>query len=183
MLQPAFDCGETIDPDAVAAAIGRHLVAFDVGDEREIALAFRWQGAPSYERLAAFAAGIRSGLAERIARRQALFIMLDGDVAQTLGAILHEEMGVESEILVIDGVLLMDFDYIDLGRIRYPSNTVPVTIKSLVFSEDPRGPRQRLHHHEHEHGHAHGHDHDHHGHPDHAHPHRHDDEGHRSQDA
>ena len=76
--------------------------------------------------------------------------MLDGDVAQTLGAILREELEVTSEILVIDGVVLMDFDYIDLGRVRMPSNTVPVTIKSLVFSEDPRGPRprQRLHHHE-----------------------------------
>jgi ethanolamine utilization protein EutA len=102
--------------------------------------------------------------------------MLDGDVAQTLGAILREEHDVPSEILVIDGVVLMDFDYIDLGRIRMPSNTVPVTIKSLVFSEDPRGPRprQRLHHHahehEHEHEHPHRHGHDHRGH-DHGHVH------------
>jgi ethanolamine utilization protein EutA len=109
--------------------------------------------------------------------------MLDGDVAQTLGAILHEEQGVETDILVIDGVMLMDFDYIDLGRIRLPSNTVPVTIKSLVFSEDPRGPRphQRLHHHAHdEHG-DHGHAHDHHAHSHdhpHAHPHAHDRHGH-----
>jgi len=42
--------------------------------------------------------------------------------------------------LVIDGVVLWDFDYIDLGRIRMPSQTVPVTVKSLVFSEDPRDP-------------------------------------------
>ena len=63
--------------------------------------------------------------------------MLDGDIAQTLGAILREELLVESEILAIDGVMLRDFDYIDLGRIRMPSYTVPVTIKSLVFSEDP----------------------------------------------
>jgi ethanolamine utilization protein EutA len=188
VLQPDFVCGETIDPDAVAAAIRRHIVMFNVEEEREIALAFRWQGAPSYQRLAAFAAGIRGGLAERIASRQALFIMLDGDVAQTLGAILHEEMGVESEILVIDGVLLMDFDYIDLGRIRYPSNTVPVTIKSLVFSEDPRGPRprERLHHHEHGHDHDHAHDHahdHHHDHHAHTHSHRHDDEVRRPEEA
>ena len=63
--------------------------------------------------------------------------MLDGDIAQTLGAILREELLVESEILAIDGVMLRDFDYIDLGRIRMPSYTVPVTIKSLVFSEEP----------------------------------------------
>jgi ethanolamine utilization protein EutA len=64
-------------------------------------------------------------------------------------------MGVESEILVIDGVVLWDFDYIDLGRIRMPSQTVPVTVKSLVFSEDPRSPRARAHRHGRE---RHGHD-------------------------
>jgi len=72
-----------------------------------------------------------------------LYIMVDGDIAQTLGAILRDEMGVDSEILVIDGVVLWDFDYIDLGRIRMPSQTVPVTVKSLVFSEDPRDPQGR----------------------------------------
>jgi len=181
VLQPDYLPSDTIDPDAVAAAIRRHLVAFDVDAEREVALALRWQGAPSYERLAGFAEGIYRGLADRIARRQAIYIMLDGDVAQTLGAILREERDVTSEILVIDGVVLMDFDYIDLGRIRMPSNTVPVTIKSLVFSEDPRGPRprQRLHHHaqghehphEHGHGHLHHHGHDHRGHVHHEHGH------------
>ena len=83
-----------------------------------------------------------------------LYIMVDGDIAQTLGAILRDEMGVDSEILVIDGVVLWDFDYIDLGRIRMPSQTVPVTVKSLVFSEDPRGPHGRAHHRHHGHDHA-----------------------------
>jgi ethanolamine utilization protein EutA len=103
--------------------------------------------------------------------------MLDGDIAQTLGAILREELLIESEILAIDGVLLRDFDYIDLGRIRMPSYTVPVTIKSLVFSEDPQGgrPAQRIHHHDEQdhahHGHSHDHGHHHHGH---GHDHKHD---------
>ena len=74
-----------------------------------------------------------------------IYVMVDGDIAQTLGAILRDEMGVESEILVIDGVVLWDFDYIDLGRIRMPSQTVPVTVKSLVFSEDPRAPHASSH--------------------------------------
>jgi ethanolamine utilization protein EutA len=119
--------------------------------------------------------------------------MLDGDVAQTLGAILREELAVDSDILAIDGVVLMDFDYIDLGRIRLPSNTVPVTIKSLVFSEDPRGPRprQRLHHHDHDHdhagdhdhGHHHGDDHEHHHHGHHGHDHAHHHHGHEHDHA
>jgi ethanolamine utilization protein EutA len=48
-----------------------------------------------------------------------------------------------------------------------PSFTVPVTIKSLLFSEDPRRgrPPQRIHHHDHQpndQGHDHGHGHHHH---------------------
>jgi ethanolamine utilization protein EutA len=179
VLLPPFDGGEAIDPEKLAKAIRDHMVAFDVVDtEREIALALRWTGMPSYERLAAFAEGIRRGLAKRIAKKQPLFILLDGDIAQTLGHILRDELHVDSELLVIDGVVLWDFDYIDLGRIRMPSYTVPVTIKSLVFSEDPRGPRprQRLHHHDHDHDHAHDHTHDHgHGHHHHHdHDHHHD---------
>jgi ethanolamine utilization protein EutA len=175
VLLPSFICRETIDPNELARAIRDHMTAFDVADtEHDIALALRWSGPPSYQRLAAFAEGIKRGFAARIAKKLPLYIMLDGDVAHTLGHLLRDELHIESDLLVIDGVVLWDFDYIDLGRIRMPSYTVPVTIKSLVFSEDPRGPRprQRLHHrehthdheHEHEHEHEHGHDHDHRGH-------------------
>jgi ethanolamine utilization protein EutA len=175
VLQPPFVCEETIDPEKLAQAIRAHFKNFDlaVDGDGDVALAFRWLGMPSYERISAFAEGIKRGMAARLAKRQPLFIMLDGDVAQTLGAILREEKNVESDILVIDGIVLWDFDYIDLGRIRMPSNTVPVTIKSLVFSEDPRAarPPQRLHHHDHDeehdhhhHEHAHDHEHSHHHH-------------------
>jgi len=155
VLQPSYLCEELIDPEKLVDAIGEHFKAFDlVEGESETALALRWEGIPSYERIAAFALGIRNGLANTIAKGMPLYIMVDGDIAQTLGAILRDEMGVDSEILVIDGVVLWDFDYIDLGRIRMPSQTVPVTVKSLVFSEDPRSPRGRARRHGHErHGH------------------------------
>jgi ethanolamine utilization protein EutA len=184
VLLPPFVCAERIDPDELARAIRNHIAAFDLaGIDRDIALALRWSGSPSYPRLAAFAEGIKRGLAERIAKRLPLYIMLDGDVAHTLGHLLRDECHIASELLVIDGVMLWDFDYIDLGRIRMPSYTVPVTIKSLVFSEDPRGPRprQRLHHREHDHAHVHEHDH---AHPhergdDHEHNHAHPQHKHR----
>ena len=180
VLQPNFECTEVIDPGRLAKAIQAHFTAFDlIEGEGEVALALRWNGAPSYERIAAFAEGIRHGLANTIARRQPIFIMLDGDIAQTLGAILREELLVEGEILCIDGVMLRDFDYIDLGRIRMPSYTVPVTIKSLVFSENPTAPKpQRIHHHEHAHDHGDGHHHHHHDH--HQHHHHDHDHAHKS---
>jgi ethanolamine utilization protein EutA len=158
-------CEEVIDPARLAVAIRRHFAAFDLTEgETEVLIALHWQGVPSHRRIAAFAEGIRRGLATTIERRKPLYIMLDGDIAHTLGAILREELMVESEILAIDGVVLRDFDYIDLGRIRMPSHTVPVTIKSLLFREDLRGDeRPRLHHHaKQDHGHHHGHYHGHH---------------------
>jgi ethanolamine utilization protein EutA len=170
VLQPQCDCAGDIDPDQLARAIRDHFEGFDlIEGEGDVALAFRWQGLPSYDRIAAFAAGISRGLANTIANKKPLYLVLDGDLAQTLGTLLREEMSIASEILVIDGIALEDFDYVDLGRIRMPSQTVPVTVKSLVFREDPRTPDPyaggQLHYHPHDHDHGHGHDHAHgHGH-------------------
>jgi ethanolamine utilization protein EutA len=165
VLQPDVSLEGPIEAARVTQAIRRHFDAFDlVEGKAEVALAFRWSGAPSYERLAALARGIVEALPLTLMEAKPVYLVLDGDVAHSLGALLKEEWSVASDVLVIDGVSLWDFDYVDLGRVRMPSYTVPVTIKSLVFSEDPRGPASRAqagHDHEHEHGH--GHHHHHHG--------------------
>jgi ethanolamine utilization protein EutA len=161
VLQPAITLGASIDAQAVAAAIREHFTAFDVAEgDAEVALAFRWRGAPEYARLGAFARAITLALPRTIDHGKPIYLILDGDVAQTIGGILKEDFRLASEVLVIDGIALRDFDYIDLGRIRMPSGTVPVTIKSLVFSQDPRVPHEHRHHHHH-HGddHRHGHSH------------------------
>jgi ethanolamine utilization protein EutA len=112
----------------------------------------------------AFAEGLVLGLDDLIAAGKPLFVVLDGDIAQSLGHILKDELEVPVGVLVIDGVVLWDFDYIDLGKIRLPSRTVPVTIKSLVFSDDPRSGQRLDHEHGqspgHSHGDTHGHSHD-----------------------
>jgi len=181
VLQPPYEFGDEIDAEALGKAIIAHRKAFEVEDAAiDIALAFHWKGSPEFGRIFALAKGIAAGMADHIAQGKPIYVMLDGDIAQTLGAVLREDCKVNSEILVIDGVMLMDFDYIDLGKVRIPSFTVPVTIKSLVFSEDPRGPRakERIHHreddghHHHDHGHHHHHGHGHHHHH-HGHDHKH----------
>ena len=171
VIQPRVTLDDPVDASRVAAVIRDHLHSFDIEEgASEVALAFRWRGAPSHARLAALARGIVEGLPRTIAAGRPLFIVLDADVAQTLGTILRDELGVRSEALVLDGISLWDFDYIDLGRVRMPSFTVPVTIKSLVFSADPRMPH---HHHGHHHHHHHGEPHQHHHH-DHTAPGHHD---------
>ncbi|HYR34691.1 MAG TPA: ethanolamine ammonia-lyase reactivating factor EutA [Burkholderiales bacterium] len=152
VLQPEVHLHGPPDAAAIAKAVREHFTAFDVVEgETEVALAFRWQGEPSFERLSAFAQGIKRSLPRTLEQKKPIYLILDGDVAQTVGAILKEDDKVASEVLVLDGIALRDFDYIDLGRIRMPSGTVPVTIKSLVFSQDPRVPHRHHHHHGHSH--------------------------------
>lgn len=184
VVKPDIAFGDTIDPAAVSEAIRSHFVAFDLDpDADEAALAFEWTGTPDYPRIRAFAEGLKAATAARLARGGALYVMLDGDIAQTLGTILRDELSITADMMVIDGVTLRDFDFIDLGRIRLPSFTVPVTIKSLLFAEDPRGRRrERIHHrdpadHHHDHQHHHGDGHHHH-HGDGHHHHHHGDGNH-----
>jgi ethanolamine utilization protein EutA len=156
VLQPRAHFHAAVDAQKLAAAIRQHFKDFDLEEgAAEVALALRWRGEPSFERIHAFAEGICLGLKATLEKGKPLYLILDGDIAQTLGGILKEDMRIGSELLVIDGIALRDFDYIDLGRIRMPSCTVPVTIKSLVFTQDPRMPHEhrQVHHHDHDHRH------------------------------
>jgi ethanolamine utilization protein EutA len=135
VVRPDYELAETVDQELVAAAVYRHLVSFDLASsETDVAVALTWRGEPSYPRLHAFASGIVQGLDRRLDRQLPLYLMVDADIALTLGSLLRDELHVGSDLLVLDGLNLFDFDFVDLGRLRQPSNTVPVTIKSLMFS-------------------------------------------------
>lgn len=139
VIRPHYEFGETVDSRDIAEAIRSHLKDFDVDTSgADVALALEWNGAPAYERLSEFARGIAAGLAARISGGLPVYLLFEADVARTVGLILKDELGVTNDLMVIDGVRLGDFDYIDLGTVRWPSNTVPVTIKSLIFMENLR---------------------------------------------
>src|SRR6266581_4288951 len=116
VIQPPVALGDVVDPTAVAAAIREHFDRFDlIEGDAEVALAFRWRGAPAYGRLAGLARGIVQALPRTIAAARPVFVIFDGDIAHTMGALLKEELGIASEVLALDGIALWDFDYIDLG--------------------------------------------------------------------
>ena len=149
VVRPDFDFTENFDVDRLAGAIRRHMEMFDLdGTDADIVLAFHWEGSPEFRRIEALAEGIRRAAAERITRGKPIYVILDADIAMNLGAILREDSEIDNEVLVIDGLVLWDFDYVDLGRMRLPSRTVPVTIKSLVFRDAPESSRrqERIHH-------------------------------------
>jgi ethanolamine utilization protein EutA len=136
VVHTPFEFSDSFDAGGLASAIHDNLVNSDLaGTDVDIVLAFHWEGHPDYQRVRALADGIREGIAERIAHAMPVFIILDADIAMNLGIVLRDDLGITNEIMVIDGVALWNFDFVDLGRMREPSNTVPVMIKSLVFKD------------------------------------------------
>lgn len=148
VIKPSLILDEDIDANEVAGVISGHLSKFDAETlSDDLVLALNWTGAPRYQRLLSLAEGIKQGFASRLTSAKPLYLVLDGDVAMTLGTILRQDLHIDSPVLVIDGIRLADFDYIDIGRVRQPSCTLPVTIKSLIFNDtlDSAKP-ERIHH-------------------------------------
>ncbi len=129
-----------IDPGEVAAAFGRRAAQQDVDTAGPVALAFSWSGPVSYPRLAAVARAIARVAGSRGAHHDVggnvLILVADADIAQSLGAILTEETGLRRRLIVLDGVELADFDFIDVGEYLNPPGVLPVLIKSLLFASD-----------------------------------------------
>lgn len=149
VLRPEFDFTDQFSATELGDKLRQHIAAFEIdAASDDLVLAFHWDGTPEYGRIRALADGIREGAADRIASGKPLFIVLDADIALNLGTILQEDLEITNDILVIDGVALSDFDYIDIGRVRRPSNTMPVTIKSLIFNDTIEGAKtpERIHH-------------------------------------
>lgn len=148
VVKPELTLDDELNSDDIARRIAGHLDSYEadsLGDDVVVALA--WQGAPRYQRLKLFAQGIRDGLAARIDQGKPIYLVLDEDVAMTLGSILRNDLNVRNPMLVIDGISLSDFDYIDIGRVRQPSATLPVTIKSLIFNDSLNSAKpERIHH-------------------------------------
>jgi ethanolamine utilization protein EutA len=119
----------------VAQAIRQGFIRLDlIEGEHPAAIALPWKGEPHYTHLRALADGIAEGMPGSLAAGYPLVVTLDGDIGASLGAILHEELNVTSPLISIDGLQLVELDYVDVGELLQPANVVPVVVKSLAFS-------------------------------------------------
>ena len=134
VLACEFELGETIDPDAVAAAVCTAIGEADIEEgSGPLALAFPWRGDPSHARLHALAAGICQALPRTLAAGLPIILLIDGDIGMSLGRLIRNETAPGADVIAIDGVQLKQFDYVDIGRIVELTNVVPIVIKSLLF--------------------------------------------------
>jgi ethanolamine utilization protein EutA len=139
VLKPNYEAGRDIVQVDLENTIKRHFAIFDLTEgDKTVALMFHWKEDPSYERLSAFAQGIFDAMRNSVSKKIPLILVFDQDVGRTIGAILKEEKKVQGEIICIDGILLQDFDFIDIGKKIQPSGVLPVTVKSLAFENSEK---------------------------------------------
>jgi ethanolamine utilization protein EutA len=118
--------------DALADRAARSLAATE-GIRGPAVLAAGWRGSADYATVDAFCRGLLEGLAAAEHDGGGLVLVLDSDVAGLVGAHLVDECGYRDPLVVLDGVQLGRFDFVDIGDYLPHSASVPVTVKSLAF--------------------------------------------------
>jgi len=129
-----MDLSGDFDADAMAEAIRGTVRNMDLEPQSRMAIAFAWTGDPEHGRLVTAGRAIAAAVAPGGVRNDLLLLMIDGDIAKTLGQILHHELNLPGDLMAIDGVQLQELDFVDVGEPISPPGVVPVVIKSLLFS-------------------------------------------------
>jgi ethanolamine utilization protein EutA len=120
--------------DSAEESMKRALTKFDLPCFTSgLALALSLNGQPDYQLIRKVADGIAAVLKKSDDPSAPLFLVLDIDVAKSLGGILKEELKVKREIIAVDGIDVGDLDFIDIGRPMGITEVIPVTIRSFMF--------------------------------------------------
>ncbi|MEK9659563.1 MAG: ethanolamine ammonia-lyase reactivating factor EutA [Chloroflexota bacterium] len=120
---------ETVDA-AIAQGFERLDIAHhDLG--RAIALAIVGPVIPTYDSIKALCDGIYGAL--KPLSDHPWSIILSADVAGLVGSMLKQEYDVKQDVIVVDGITVGEFNFVDLGEPIESVEAVPVVVKSLVF--------------------------------------------------
>jgi ethanolamine utilization protein EutA len=122
------------DDISVEDALNQALTKFDLSElTTGVALAISPKGNQDYQSLKQLADGITAVIRGSKNPGNTLFLLLDMDVAKSLGGVLKEEIRIPQDVIAVDGIDVGDLDYVDIGRPMGVSEVMPVTVKSLLF--------------------------------------------------
>lgn len=118
----------------VLEALQQALAKFDLSVfTSRLALSLSLDGRLDYKTLRAVAEGVAAICNTSEGRQNPLYLVLDLDVAKSLGGILKEELKLDRELIAVDGIDVGDPDYITIGEPMGITDVIPVTVKSLMF--------------------------------------------------
>jgi ethanolamine utilization protein EutA len=123
---------KTDSATAIRARLAAALRTYDATwIESRLVLALSIAGQPDYPYIRRIAEAVVSLAGP--ASGAPLYVVLDQDIAKSLGSILAEELALACPLVVIDGIEVGDLDYLDIGRAIGASDVIPITVKSLIF--------------------------------------------------
>lgn len=125
------------EPDhaTIADLVGKARELITSDSQSPVAVFVDWSGLPTFERLNALALGMVSGLDRPLKTGSALIAVVNADIARLLGAHLRRNVPEGVPIVCVDGILLRELDFIDVGEIIEGSSGLPVTVKSIAFKQ------------------------------------------------
>lgn len=132
---PAYlpDDPNELTRDAVDKAIQAGFERLDIAREelnRPIALAVLGPVIPTYDSIKSICDAIKANL-DPVTHPWA--IVLSADIAGLVGSMLKNELGVGPAVIVVDGITVGEFNFVDLGEPIEAVEAIPVVVKSLVF--------------------------------------------------
>lgn len=134
VVRPYLDGGGSVE-QAILMALGK----FDLDHYTpEHAIAISVSGQQDYKSLRRLAEGIAGVLKRSDGSTDPVYIVLDLDIAKSLGGILSEELNVGRDLIAIDSIDVGDLDFVDIGKPLGVSEAIPVTVKSLMFPSDAK---------------------------------------------
>ncbi len=123
-----------ISRDVVGRAISEAFQRLDIAHHdigKPLALALLGPVIPTYDSIKALCDGISEALSPLT--EHVWTVVLSADVAGLVGSMLKNEHKVEQDVIVVDGITVGEFNFIDLGEQLESVEAIPVVVKSLVF--------------------------------------------------
>lgn len=120
--------------DAVEKALNESFERLDIARQeiaKPIAIALLGPVIPTYDSIKAICDGIATALEPM--KDFPWTIVLSADVAGLVGSMLKNEHKIEQDVIVVDGINVGEFNFIDLGEQLESVEAIPVVVKSLVF--------------------------------------------------
>jgi ethanolamine utilization protein EutA len=104
------------------------------GVYQQLAVGFKGIHNPSFDLIKDLTKKIITGMVDYLKTDKVLILIIDNDMAKSLGYSLMNELP-NKEIIVLDNVNVENGDYIDIGVPVAQGRVVPVVVKTLVFGK------------------------------------------------
>jgi ethanolamine utilization protein EutA len=125
---------------ALASRIAHALETRGLTGETPVAVAIDWDGPATFERLDRVCRELLAGIRREPTSSVPVVLITNQDVGGLLGLHLTRELGIPN-VVSLDGLLVDDYDFLDIGGIAEGTGAVPVVVKSMLFPIDHRGAR------------------------------------------